>query len=45
MTILILESGVDLKTLKTPFSGGSGILPSGKLTARQVFWYGLILFC
>jgi 1,4-dihydroxy-2-naphthoate octaprenyltransferase len=38
------RSGVDLKTLKTPFSGGSGILPSGKLTARQVFWYGLILF-
>jgi 1,4-dihydroxy-2-naphthoate octaprenyltransferase len=38
------KSGVDLKTLKTPFSGGSGILPAGKLTARQVFWYGLILF-
>jgi 1,4-dihydroxy-2-naphthoate octaprenyltransferase len=38
------KSGVDLKTLKTPFSGGSGILPAGKLSARQVFWYGLILF-
>ncbi len=38
------KSGVDLKTLKTPFSGGSGILPAGKLTARQVFWYGLICF-
>jgi 1,4-dihydroxy-2-naphthoate polyprenyltransferase len=38
------KSGVDLKTLKTPFSGGSGILPAGKLTARQVFWYGLVCF-
>ncbi|HSW57137.1 MAG TPA: prenyltransferase, partial [Dehalococcoidales bacterium] len=38
------KSGVDLKTLKTPFSGGSGILPAGKMTARQVFWYGLIAF-
>jgi len=38
------KSGVDLKTLKTPFSGGSGILPSGKLSARQVLWYGIILF-
>jgi 1,4-dihydroxy-2-naphthoate polyprenyltransferase len=38
------KSGVDLKTLKTPFSGGSGILPAGKLSARQVFWYGLVLF-
>jgi 1,4-dihydroxy-2-naphthoate polyprenyltransferase len=38
------KSGVDLKTLKTPFSGGSGILPAGKLTARQVLWYGIICF-
>jgi 1,4-dihydroxy-2-naphthoate polyprenyltransferase len=38
------KSGVDLQTLKTPFSGGSGILPAGKLSARQVLWYGLILF-
>jgi 1,4-dihydroxy-2-naphthoate octaprenyltransferase len=38
------KSGIDLKTLKTPFSGGSGMLPAGKLTARQVFWYGLICF-
>jgi 1,4-dihydroxy-2-naphthoate octaprenyltransferase len=38
------KSGVDLKTLKTPFSGGSGILPAGKMTARQVLWYGLVLF-
>jgi 1,4-dihydroxy-2-naphthoate octaprenyltransferase len=38
------KSGIDLKTLKTPFSGGSGILPANKLTSRQVFWYGLICF-
>jgi 1,4-dihydroxy-2-naphthoate polyprenyltransferase len=38
------KSGVDLKTLKTPFSGGSGILPAGKLTAKQVLWYGIICF-
>jgi len=28
----------------TPFSGGSGILPAGKLTAKQVLWYGIICF-
>lgn len=35
-------SGVDLKTIKTPFSGGSGILPAKKLTPKQVLWYGAI---
>jgi 1,4-dihydroxy-2-naphthoate polyprenyltransferase len=35
-------SGVDLKTLKTPFSGGSGMLPAGRLKPKQVLWYGLI---
>ncbi len=38
------KSGVDLKTLKTPFSGGSGILPSGKLKPKQVLWYGITCF-
>ena len=37
-------SGVDLKTLKTPFSGGSGILPANRLRAKQVLWYGIICF-
>jgi 1,4-dihydroxy-2-naphthoate polyprenyltransferase len=37
-------SGVDLKTIKTPFSGGSGILPAKKLTPKQVLWYGAICF-
>jgi 1,4-dihydroxy-2-naphthoate polyprenyltransferase len=36
------KSGVDLKTLKTPFSGGSGLLPAGRLKPRPVFWYGTI---
>ena len=36
------KSGVDLKTIKTPFNGGSGMLPAGKLQPTQVLWYGLI---
>ncbi|MFC1870188.1 prenyltransferase [Chloroflexota bacterium] len=35
------KSGVDLATKRTPFSGGSGILPAKLLTPRQVFWLGL----
>jgi 1,4-dihydroxy-2-naphthoate octaprenyltransferase len=35
-------SGVDLKTIKTPFNGGSGMLPAGKLQPRPVLWYGVI---
>lgn len=38
------KSGVDLKTMKTPFSGGSGILPAGKMSANQALWYGIICF-
>ncbi|MBN2370561.1 MAG: prenyltransferase [Vicinamibacteria bacterium] len=30
------ESGLDLRTTRTPFSGGSGILPQGRMTPRQV---------
>ncbi|MBN1190460.1 MAG: prenyltransferase [Dehalococcoidales bacterium] len=36
------RSGIDLKTTKTPFNGGSGILPAGKLRPGQVLWYSLI---
>jgi 1,4-dihydroxy-2-naphthoate polyprenyltransferase len=36
------KSGVDLKTHRTPFSGGSGLLPAKKLTPKQVLWFGLI---
>lgn len=34
------RSGVDLETNRTPFSGGSGILPAAMLKPRQVFWLG-----
>jgi len=35
------RSGIDLATKRTPFSGGSGILPAALLKPRQVFWLGL----
>ena len=35
------RSGIDLETKRTPFSGGSGILPSALLRPRQVLWLGL----
>ena len=35
------RSGIDLKTKRTPFSGGSGILPAAQMTPRQVFWLGM----
>jgi len=36
------NSGVDLRTAKTPFSGGSGMLPAKKLTSRQALWFGIV---
>lgn len=38
------RSGIDLKTKRTPFSGGSGILPASMLRPGQVLWFGLITF-
>ena len=38
------RSGIDLATKRTPFSGGSGILPAATLRPRQVLWFGLIAF-
>ena len=38
------KSGIDLKTQRTPFSGGSGALPQGLLTAKQGLWLGLVTF-
>ncbi len=35
------RSGIDLDTKRTPFNGGSGILPAALLKPRQVFWLGL----
>jgi 1,4-dihydroxy-2-naphthoate octaprenyltransferase len=37
-------SGIDLRTRRTPFSGGSGILPASLLKPKQVFWFGLAAF-
>jgi len=36
------RSGIDLATRRTPFSGGSGILPAALLTPRQVLWLGIV---
>ncbi len=38
------RSGIDLATKRTPFSGGSGILPAAMLKPGQVLWFGLIAF-
>lgn len=35
------KSGVDLVTKRTPFSGGSGMLPAGMLKPVEVLWLGL----
>lgn len=35
------RSGIDLAVQRTPFSGGSGILPAGQLKPRQVLWLGV----
>ena len=38
------KSGIDLKVNRTPFSGGSGILPTGMLTPRAVLILGWTVF-
>ena len=38
------RSGLDYKTSRTPFSGGSGATPSGLLTLQQDLWLGIICF-
>jgi len=35
------KSGIDLETNRTPFSGGSGILPAGLLKPKGVYMYGM----
>jgi 1,4-dihydroxy-2-naphthoate polyprenyltransferase len=34
--------GIDLNTQRTPFSGGSGVLPSSLLKPKQAFWFATI---
>ncbi len=38
------KSGIDLEVKRTPFSGGSGILPAGLLTPASVGRFGLLCF-
>ena len=35
------KSGIDLETTRTPFSGGSGVLPKGLLKPKGVYIYGV----
>ena len=35
------RSGLDFRTKRTPFSGGSGILPAGALEARKVYLFAV----
>jgi 1,4-dihydroxy-2-naphthoate octaprenyltransferase len=34
--------GIDLNTQRTPFSGGSGVLPSNLLKPKQAFWFATV---
>jgi len=36
------RSRIDLNTPRTPFSGGSGLLPAGRVSPRQALWLGII---
>jgi 1,4-dihydroxy-2-naphthoate octaprenyltransferase len=35
------RSGLDYRTRRTPFSGGSGAVPSGLLTVHETLWLGI----
>ena len=36
------RSGIDLNVKRTPFSGGSGLIPEGKLPLNQALWVGVV---
>ncbi|BBO78471.1 1,4-dihydroxy-2-naphthoate octaprenyltransferase [Desulfosarcina widdelii] len=38
------KSGIDLNVERTPFSGGSGLVPGGKLPLNQTLWVGTVTF-
>jgi 1,4-dihydroxy-2-naphthoate polyprenyltransferase len=38
------RSGLDYRTRRTPFSGGSGATPTGLMTLQQDLWLGIICF-
>jgi 1,4-dihydroxy-2-naphthoate octaprenyltransferase len=37
-----LRTGIDLETERTPFSGGSGTLPAGRMSSRTALLFGLV---
>lgn len=38
-----MKSGIDLRTQRTPFSGGSGTLPSGKLRTQAAYAFAIAM--
>jgi len=38
------QTGIDCRTRRTPFSGGSGLLPAGRMRAGQALFVGLVSF-
>jgi 1,4-dihydroxy-2-naphthoate polyprenyltransferase len=36
------RSGIDLNVQRTPFSGGSGLVPDGKLPLKHALWVGIV---
>jgi 1,4-dihydroxy-2-naphthoate polyprenyltransferase len=36
------KSGIDLNVKRTPFSGGSGLVPDGKLPLKHALWVGIV---
>ena len=38
------KSGIDRNTVRTPFSGGSGVIQAKMMPVRHVLWLGLIAF-
>jgi 1,4-dihydroxy-2-naphthoate polyprenyltransferase len=36
------KSGIDLEVQRTPFSGGSGLVPEGKLPLKHALWVGIV---
>jgi len=38
------KTGIDFNTDRTPFSGGSGILVSGKIPPKHALWMGIVSF-
>ncbi len=37
-----MRTGIDLRTERTPFSGGSGTLPAGGMSTKTAFWFGVL---